>query len=145
VAKLGRVGLVAEAYRGQLLEDQAEVGDLDVRTDRPGGAEPVEELVVQLVGAHCQPVQLLGRRERASQPDGQRGGVGVYEPAHEAGERHRRHPRVLPPLPLICADPAILPGCRSVAGVFARQNSTVANSPTWRKPQRAYARRAGML
>ena len=43
------------------------------------------------------------------------------------------------------SDPAILPGCRSVAGVFARQNSTVANSPTWRKPQRAYARRAGML
>jgi hypothetical protein len=86
VAQLAGAYLVADAQPLQLLEQQRQIADLDVRAQRAGRLGALEKLLRGLVDLSALALELLGGGEAAGEPLRERAGADVDAAAHEAGE-----------------------------------------------------------
>src|SRR5471030_1264921 len=82
-AELGGAARIAQADRGQLLEENRDVGRLDTGAKDARGFGAIEQLQIERLRARGLAVERLARPERARESQDVRVGVGVDDAAHE--------------------------------------------------------------
>lgn len=78
--------IVAKLDRLQLLEQEGEIADLNIRAECPGGFHAVEEMLGAFVCALALAMQFLDGGKGAGKAEGQGTGPGIQAAGHEPGE-----------------------------------------------------------